>query len=358
MALPTRESVEDPIVLSDPGAVARRQWVAAYVKRLVITDTVTVLAAVLTAQWVRFGTFDVQVQSKAVRFLGYGIVTVGLVALWLCALAIFRTRSPRVVGSGDEEYRRIISSTFWLFGFVAIVALLAGLDLARLYLAIALPMGLTGLMLGRWLWRRRVARWRERGQLQTTVLVVGSQRSVEDLIESFSRGTAHGYRVVGACIPGPEGLRGGTIRAAGSEVPLLGSEGDVVAALEHTGADTVVITATERVGHRGIRDLLWELEDSGVDLVVAPGIIDISGPRLEMRPVAGLPLIHVEKPQYHGAKSFAKTSFDVVFSLLVLLFVSPLMIAAAIAVKLTSKGPVFYKSVRIGLDGRPLRFSQ
>ena len=353
MALPTHASAEDAIAVSHRGAVARRLWVATYVKRLVITDTLIVAVAVLAAQWVRFGTFDVQVQSKAVSFVGYGLVTVVLIALWLSVLAIFRTRSPRVVGSGDEEYRRIISSTFWMFGVIAIVALLAGLDLARLYLAIALPTGLGGLLLGRWLWRRRVTRWRERGQLQTAVLVVGGERSIRDLIESFSRGTADGYHVVGACIPGPDGRRGGTIHLAGTEVPVLGSESDVVPALEQTGADTVVITDTERVGHRGIRDLLWELEDSEIDLVVAPGIIDVSGPRLEMRPVAGLPLIHVEKPQYHGAKSFAKTAFDVVFSALVLLIASPLMIAVAIAIKLTSKGPVFYKSVRIGLDGQP-----
>jgi len=353
VALPTHASAEDAIAVSHRGAVARRLWAATYVKRLVITDTLIVAVAVLAAQWVRFGTFDVQVQSKAVSFVGYGLVTVVLIALWLSVLAIFRTRSPRVVGSGDEEYRRIISSTFWMFGVIAIVALLAGLDLARLYLAIALPTGLGGLLLGRWLWRRRVTRWRERGQLQTAVLVVGGERSIRDLIESFSRGTADGYHVVGACIPGSDGRRGGTIRSAGTEVPVLGSEIDVVAALEQTGADTVVITDTERVGHRGIRDLLWELEDSEIDLVVAPGIIDVSGPRLEMRPVAGLPLIHVEKPQYHGAKSFAKTAFDVVFSALVLLVASPLMIAVAIAIKLTSKGPVFYKSVRIGLDGQP-----
>lgn len=353
MALPTHASESVPADGSHRRASARRIWEASYIRRLVATDTIIVVVAVLTAQWARFGTVDAQAQSKTISYVSYSLVSAALVVLWLVVLAIFRTRSPRVVGSGDEEYRRIFSSTFWLFGFIAIVALLAGIDIARLYLAIALPLGLSGLLLGRWLWRKRVARWRESGQLQTAVLVVGGQRSVQDLMESFSRGTADGYHVVGACVPGPDGLRGGIIRTADTDVPVLGNEGDVVAALERTGADTVAITATEKVGHRGIRDLLWELEDSEIDVVVAPGLVDISGPRLELRPVAGLPLIHVEKPQYHGAKSFAKTAFDVVFSLLVLLFASPLMVAAALAVKLTSTGPVFYKSVRIGLNGRP-----
>jgi lipopolysaccharide/colanic/teichoic acid biosynthesis glycosyltransferase len=72
-----------------------------------------------------------------------------------------------------------------------------------------------------------------------------------------------------------------------------------------------------------------------------------------MRPVCGLPLIHVEKPQYNGAKRFQKRLFDVVFSSMVLLCGLPVLIAVAVAVKATSKGPVFYRSERIGLDGEP-----
>jgi len=72
-----------------------------------------------------------------------------------------------------------------------------------------------------------------------------------------------------------------------------------------------------------------------------------------MRPVAGLPLIHVEKPQYHGAKRFQKRAFDIAFSALALLVGLPLLLLIALAVKLTSRGPVFYRQERIGLDGEP-----
>ena len=74
-----------------------------------------------------------------------------------------------------------------------------------------------------------------------------------------------------------------------------------------------------------------------------------------MRPVSGLPLIHVEKPQYSGTKKFQKRAFDLCLSLIVLLGAAPVMIAAALAIKLTSPGPVFYRSERIGLDGKPFQ---
>ncbi|MCW2517645.1 MAG: epsL, partial [Mycobacterium sp.] len=91
------------------------------------------------------------------------------------------------------------------------------------------------------------------------------------------------------------------------------------------------------------------------DLVVTPGVVDVAGPRLTMRPVAGLPLIHVEKPQYSGTKKIQKLAFDYFMAISALITALPVMIAAAIAIKLTSKGPVFYKSERIGLDGEPFQ---
>jgi exopolysaccharide biosynthesis polyprenyl glycosylphosphotransferase len=84
-------------------------------------------------------------------------------------------------------------------------------------------------------------------------------------------------------------------------------------------------------------------------------VVDVAGPRLTMRPVAGLPLIHVEKPQYSGTKKVQKLAFDYFVSVSVLLGALPVMIAAAIAIKLTSKGPVFYRSERIGLEGEPFQ---
>jgi exopolysaccharide biosynthesis polyprenyl glycosylphosphotransferase len=114
-----------------------------------------------------------------------------------------------------------------------------------------------------------------------------------------------------------------------------------------------VITDTEHFGAEGIRRLLWELEPIDVDLVVSPGVMDIGGQRLMVRPVSGYPLIHVEKPQYRGAKRFGKRAFDTCFALAALVAAAPVLLCAAIAIKLTSAGPVFYAAERIGLDGRP-----
>lgn len=335
--------------------LARREWQASYIRRLAISDALVIAAAVTMAQIVRFGDAGALVDSKTLDNVSYSLISIALFVLWLGMLSVFHTRSPRIVGGGPEEYRRIASATIRMFGVIAIAALLIRLDLARLYLAIALPVGLIGLLSNRWLWRKVINHRRARGACRTSVLAVGARHAVQGLAESFDRGTADGYYVVAACVPSFDGVSGDTINIGGRDIPVLGTEDNVVEALKHCSADTVAVTATEHLGHLGMRELAWDLELFDVDLVVAPGMMDISGPRLSMRPVAGLPLIHVEKPRYHGAQSFAKTSFDIAFALLALVLISPILMIAAAAVKLTDRGPVFYRSERMGLDGKPFQ---
>ena len=142
---------------------------------------------------------------------------------------------------------------------------------------------------------------------------------------------------------------------ASAHCPCSATRARCIDAILRTNADTVALTATDHLGPEGVRELSWDLHTLGVDLVVTPGVVDVAGPRLTIRPVAGLPLIHVEKPQYSGTKKIQKLAFDYFMAIFALPGALPVMIAAAIAIKLTSKGPVFYRSERIGLEGEPFQ---
>ena len=335
-----------------PAEKTARRWQRQYSGRLRITDSVIVCAAVMLAQYVRFG------ESPATS--GYPgqlmtLFSVLFAALWLSSIAVFHTRSPRIIGAGIDEYRRIGSASFWTFGIIAMATLLAKIDLARGYLAVALPVGTIGLLTSRTMWRHHLAGRRARGKYQTMVLAIGDRPGVSHLADELTRNPRDGYVVVGCGIPGYGPSRGKTLMVHGREIPILGDETHALAAIGRCGADTVAVTGTERFGVQGIRKLMWQLETMDVDLVVAPGLMDVATARLALRPVAGFPLLHVEKPQYLEAKCFQKRAFDICFSLAALIGIAPLLIACAIAIKLTSKGPVFYRSERIGLDGKPFK---
>lgn len=326
-------------------------WQRGYARRLLLADFIAVVLAVGLAQWLRFGGLSGEVSTF--RNVDYTAVSLAIAVLWMAALSINNSRSARIIGSGAEEYRRVWLATLSVFGGIAIISMLFKLEIARGYLIIALPAGLFFLGLFRWAARQMVIRSRERhGRCITRVLVVGSPSAVRDLTTSLARDPKCEYQVVGACIPGPNPRSKVQVPGVGA-IPNFGDESHVVGAVTATNSNAVAVTATERLDGRGIRDLSWELEKLDIDLLVAPGVVDIAGPRLQMRPVSGLPLIHVEKPQYHGAKRFQKRLFDIVFSGAVLVLGFPVLVSVAVAIKLSSRGPVFYLSERIGLDGNP-----
>ncbi|MCX5042048.1 sugar transferase [Aldersonia sp. NBC_00410] len=322
-----------------------------------ISDLVVVCVAIAVAQFVRFGgtAKDETLVWAPSSPLGYTAVSAMLAVLWIGFLALFNTRSPRVIGAGAEEYRLIASATFRLFGVLAIISLMLRMDIARGYLAIAFPLGLVLLLLNRRAWRQYAVAQRARERYQTSVLVVGGSRAVPDMAQAFARDKGSGYHVVGVCTPeGPTATRE-SIEVHGEQIPIVGVDQEIVEAVRITGADTVALTATDHLRPDQIKRLVWSLDELGVDLIVTPGLVDIAGQRLRSRPVAQMPMLHIEKPQYDRAKSIYKQSFDFVFALGALLLILPVIVVFAVAVKFTSPGSVFYRSERMGLDGLPFQ---
>jgi exopolysaccharide biosynthesis polyprenyl glycosylphosphotransferase len=333
---------------SSTPVLARARWERRYTLNLRITDTVVVIGAVLVAQYVRFGSTP----AENGLFSYETAYSVALIVIWLSALAGFRARSPKYLGAGIEEYRRVVAASFWTFGAVAICELLMKLEISRGYLAVALPVGITGLILSRWEWRKHVVGQRAKGAYRTAVLAIGDRSGVTDLATELTDDPNSGYRVVGIAIPGYGLPRGEHLTINGRQIPIVGGESHVFQAIRSCGVDTVAIAGTEHFGVKGIRRLIWELEPMDVELMVSPGVMDVARSRLAMRPIAGLPLLCIDKPQYQGAKRLQKRAFDFCFALAALTLVSPLLAATALAIKLTSKGPVFYSSERIGIDGK------
>jgi exopolysaccharide biosynthesis polyprenyl glycosylphosphotransferase len=172
---------------------------------------------------------------------------------------------------------------------------------------------------------------------------------VAHLISELRRTPQAGFDVVAACVPGA-GV-GSEDRVNG--IPVVGSVSDVAEFAGRNEIDAIVVTGSDLVTPPVLKRIAWDLEPYGTDLVLAPGLTDVAGPRIHTRPVSGVPLLHVEAPGYSGPQQALKRSFDVVgASLLIVIFSLPLLLTA-IAVKATSNGPVFFRQERIGVGGKP-----
>jgi exopolysaccharide biosynthesis polyprenyl glycosylphosphotransferase len=324
-------------------------WRKSYSRRLVITDLAVLVWVVFGVQIAWFPGVglanSVGLDMKNSPF-SYTALSVIIIASWMLLLSIFDTRSARVLGTGAQEYRLIADSAVRLFGLVAIIAFLFQLDLARGYILLAFPLGIVTLLVSRWIWRQWLGAQRLTGRYSARVLLVGSEDSASHVARELGRQPAAGYLVVGACVP--SGQVGAYLD--GERIPVFGTIEKVLEAMAATGADTVMVTSGDLTPER-VRELSWSLEPGRQHLVVAPSLTDIGGPRIHTRPVAGLPLIHVETPRYEGRRLFAKRVFDVAASGALLVALSPLLAVIAIAVRLSTPGPVLFRQQRVGING-------
>ena len=339
-AVETRENAAVP---------ATRAWTRGYVRRAALADWTCALVAAVVAARIRFG-------EEAYLPFTYLSFTCGLPVAWGMSVLLAGGYDTRFIGLGSDEYRRVLSAAVSLTAAVAVVSYAAKLDLAREYVAIALPSAAVMDLTARYLLRKRLHRQRVRGWCVRRVVAVGHAAAVARLVTVLRRDTYHGLTVVAAClVDAPEGvgpgsrLHGNGAPAVG--VPVAGGLGGVTAAVSRFSADTVAVLACPEMDGGRLRELAWKLEKTDTDLFVAPALLDVAGPRTTIRPVAGLPLLHVDHPELAGAKQAVKSAFDKACAASALLVLAPLFAVIAISIKLTDHGPVFFRQIRIGKDG-------
>jgi exopolysaccharide biosynthesis polyprenyl glycosylphosphotransferase len=310
---------------------------------VVVLDAVASLVAGVAAYYIRWADSSAPEPRWA-----YVALSAGLPLLWLGAMAAARAYEARFLSVGFEEFRRVLAAAVAVIAAVATASWATKAEIARGYVLVALPLATVLTLLGRYLVRKWVHRERRRGFYMSDVLLVGHGRTGAELVQQMRRDPHHGMRIVGACIPG--GGDSTDLTALG--VPVLGGFENVDLALRTTSADAVAVLPCPEMDGPALRMLSWSLARSGTDLLVASALIDVAGPRIAIRPVCGLPLLHVDEPQLAGGRRVAKALLDRLVALVALILLAPLLIAIALAIRLTSPGPAIFRQERIGWQGR------
>ena len=319
--------------------VARRlpTWTRDYLRTVALADLGCGVVGVFIAAQVRFGS---NVQSM---YLG---LSLALPLLWVGALWLAGAYDARFIGTGSDEYRKVLNAGVGLTAAVAIFSYAINLELSRAYLVIALPSVTVFDMFARFALRKRLHRRRVRGKCLHNVVAVGHELAVAALVTELGRDRYHGLTVVGACVVRP----GECDEMVG--VPVYGGLDDVTAAVKAFDADTVAVTTCPEMDGIRLRSLAWELEKTGTDLCVSPALLDVAGPRTTIRPTAGLTLLHVDHPQLAGFRLVLKGLFDRCAAAAALVLLAPVMVALAVTVWLHDRGPALFIQTRVGKDGR------
>jgi exopolysaccharide biosynthesis polyprenyl glycosylphosphotransferase len=334
--------------LPDPAPRAAATPARGY-RRVIVTvvalDASVIALAIVLALVGKFGT-NVWPPPQIDWFTGVPLIDFGwLLPVWVASLALSEGYSRRHFAHGSDEVKAVLRGSAVAAGVCTMLAYLVNYDMSRGFFGYSFLLGTALLLAERLVVRRALRRLRARDQFVRRVVAVGDPASLRELDRALARHPDLGYRLVGTCSPSTEQLRDG--------VPVLGSPADCVAACLESGADTLLIASGSLSSSVDLRHIGWELDGHDVDLIVVPSLIDVAGPRIHMRPVAGLPFVHVEPPQAARAMHWRKAAFDRLGAALLLLAGSPLFLLIALAIKLDSRGPVFFRHRRVGLNGGP-----
>lgn len=265
---------------------------------------------------------------------------------WLFSLLIVGAYAGEVFGAGPDEFKRIVTASAMTAAVVGIICYLGKFQLSRGFFLLAFGIGTPALIAGRYLLRKVVHRARVRGSMQQTVLISGTAEHVDEIAAVLQRERWLGYHVLGALTPSTSD---GEFTPGG--VPVVGPSELVRGAARAMHPDVIFFADNALGSGADLRQIVWDLEDRHTQVVVAPSVADISSERVRVRPVGGLPLIHIEKPRALAASRRAKRIFDLVGSSFLLLAFAPIFAFAAARVYVHDRGPVFYRHTRVGRHG-------
>lgn len=322
-------------------------WHRPYAVALIVLDLVATVLASFTVISL-FAKADSGFQHNRAFFtlVAYLLLPLG----WLVILWSHGVYDRRYLGVGTDEFKRVFRAAVTVAATVSFVAFATKTQVSRSSVGVALVGALVYVLIGRYLARRVLIMIRGRGHAVHRVLLVGTLPESLEVYTAVSRVPGAGLVPVGIHLS--EGY--GAVRGQTPPVPVYSGR-DIVGLIREVGADTIAVCGSASSERGELRRLAWQLEGTGVDLVVAPQLTDIAGPRVHVRPVEGLPLLYVEEPKLSGLAWLFKNLIDRIVAALMLLVLSPLFLLTALTIRFSDPGPVFFSQPRVGREGKTFR---
>ena len=316
-------------------------------RQLVVVDLIAFALASLCAWELRGDrvTENLAVFGQHVPYSVFGAI--GLPS-WLVVLALSGAYDRSIIGSSPAEYSLVTRATIALFTIVSAASFLGGVKMSRGLFAVFFPLLLVFVLVARLVVRKSLHHRREEGRDLRRVVLVSRTSAIANLSDHFRRTTHAGYEVVGAYLPA---LRSRSEPPPDVGVALLGEPDDLIRDLDDFAIDAVALSGGDLFETESLRSLAWKLHDTGVQLLMAPDLAEIAGPRIVSRPAGGLPLLLVDEPHTGGVAQFLKSVVERTIALVASVLLLPVYAAIAVAIKIDTPGPMLFKQTRVAKNG-------
>ena len=325
---------------------------------ILVSEAVAMALLILAADYLPVAahgarTFTLGTYSGVAPMFVPGLI---LFVLWTVVMRVMRTTDSAILGQGALEYSRIARATTFAFGLFAISCELTQYTCGFRYLIFTYPVGLVTLLLIRYGWRRFYCWQLDTKKLSQRAIFIGDPHSISEVYGALHQQLDNRFDIVGFCSTqtdnhSEEQLAELKRRFPEAEIHDNWHQIDVMVSLLQ--ADAVIVTVSNQIGMNDMRELIWRLDGLHVELLVAPSVANVTGRRVQMLPIAGIPLLKLEQPQHARTHCISKVVFDRVVASLLILLAPPLLLVCALAIKLDDGGPVFYTAERMGKNNKP-----
>jgi len=271
---------------------------------------------------------------------------IGLV-IWLLALFLARGyKFLRIEPYYRTALRVINSAILMFFGFGTTLFILKAAYISRLFFFIFVICGTLALLVDRAILNLAFKKIHQRGYNFRNVLVVGTGKRAADFIQKVRENPDWGLQVVGV-INDDESRHIKEVNG----IEVIGGLKDLLKIFHQLAIDQVVfVLPRSRLSY--IEEALHVCEIEGVETSLAIDLFDMKIARSVITELDGIPLLSYNTIKVSEWQLFVKRAIDIIVSSVAIFVLSPVYLAAALAIKLTSPGPVFFRQERMGLHGR------
>lgn len=309
------------------------------------SDLLFTAAAFLLAYWLRFEYEIRPVEPGDILLLpDYLRLLIYILPLWTMVFFAFGLYRLRRTAARAEEYVQVaIATTTAMALFAAGAFLTRPSDFSRLMFSMFYLINVVAIIVGRGIVHGVIDRIRRSGRNLKRVLIAGTGELAEAVVDRMQMHQEFGFRITGMLGDEPDGSYRG--------VPVVGRLDDACEFIRNFSVDQIYI-ALPLSAYEDILALLNEVGNEIVEIKVVPDLLQHITLRAAVEDFEGVPIVNLSATPMRGLAGSLKRSFDICAALAGILLFAPVFPLVALAIRLTSRGPVLYRQERMGLDGR------
>lgn len=302
---------------------------------IAVCDFLVIYFAFFFSSILRFkiDNFGAIINNESMLKISYTSFSLVTAVIWVLVLFFLRTYKFNIYNAGIIWTEKVLFSAIFMFGLVSFVTYYLRIDYSRILFLIVFPVVFLFLVIFHSAFRIliRIIRKRANLFLKQTVMIHGGANIKNSINEKIKK--AHnifGYRIVKEIIIDEKVLD------------------EISCVIKNKEIDTIIVTDTSKNDITLIRDIRWMLEEQKIDLILDSNLRIITGNRIELSSLFNIPLLHINIEQFSGVKYFVKRVLDILFSVIILVLASPILLTVAILIKLEDGGPISFTQTRIG----------